>query len=165
MGSQAYRFVTIWELRGTPERISEILENPLGLPRWWPEVYLEVREIDTGVFSFYTKGWLPYRLRWCAKQTESRRPYGFSLEVWGDLEGSGVWTFRPRGDLTEVRYDWKVVAKKPLLRYLSPVLKPVFAANHRWAMERGEAGLKRELARQVSEKHHDSNSNDAMIAK
>jgi hypothetical protein len=46
-----------------------------------------------------------------------------------------------------VTYDWRVKAEKPLLRYISFLLKPVFAANHRWAMRQGEQSLQRELAR------------------
>jgi len=36
-----------------------------------------------------------------------------------------------------------------LLRWLSFVFKPIFAANHRWAMAQGEACLVRELARRA----------------
>ena len=121
--------------------------TPAAFPRWWPEVYLQVREIEPQVYSFLTKGWLPYRLRWCAREIESRRPCGFSVQAWGDLEGTGVWRFKPDGDFTEIRYDWSIVARKPILRFLSPFLKPLFEANHRWAMQRGEEGLHRELAR------------------
>jgi hypothetical protein len=147
MAANTYRFLTIWRVRSTPQKISEILEDASAFPRWWPEVYLNVRKTEPGVYSFLTKGWLPYRLRWCAQEVESRHPYGFSVRAWGDLEGMGVWTFKPDGDYTEIRYDWSVIAQKPVLRYLSPVLKPVFAANHRWAMQRGEEGLQKELAR------------------
>jgi hypothetical protein len=142
-----YRFATVWRVPSSPERVSEILEDPCGLPGWWPEVYLKVCKIDTGVYSFLTKGWLPYRLLWYAKERESRHPYGFSVDAWGDLEGTGVWTFKPEGDWTLARFDWSVSARKPLLRYLSPVLKRLFRANHRWAMRRGEAAIKNELAR------------------
>ena len=43
-------------------------------------------------------------------------------------------------------YDWKIRADKPLLRYLSFLLKPIFSANHRWAMAQGEKALRAELA-------------------
>jgi hypothetical protein len=43
--------------------------------------------------------------------------------------------------------NWRVRAAKPLLRYLSFLLRPVFAANHHWAMARGEESLKLELLR------------------
>ena len=43
--------------------------------------------------------------------------------------------------------DNHVTADKPILRLLSPLLAPVFAWNHRWAMAKGEAGLRREVIR------------------
>jgi len=30
--------------------------------------------------------------------------------------------------------DWRIRAEKPLLRYRSFLVKPVFGANHRWVM-------------------------------
>ncbi len=47
----------------------------------------------------------------------------------------------------DITYDWRLSAEKPLLRNLSFLLKPVFEANHRWAMAQGEESLKLELAR------------------
>jgi hypothetical protein len=47
---------------------------------------------------------------------------------------------------THVALEQRVSADKPILRVLSPVLKPLFAANHRWTTPRGEAGLRAYLA-------------------
>jgi len=58
-----------------------------------------------------------------------------------------VWTLVQEGGDVLATYDWRVRAAKPWLRRLSPVLRPVFAWNHRWAMAKGEAGLRRDLAR------------------
>jgi hypothetical protein len=44
-------------------------------------------------------------------------------------------------------YDWKIKTEKPLLRYFSFLMKPLFSVNHRWAMARSEESLKLELAR------------------
>jgi hypothetical protein len=44
-------------------------------------------------------------------------------------------------------FDWRIRAEKPLLRWLSFIFKPIFEANHRWAMAQGETSLKLELAR------------------
>jgi len=59
----------------------------------------------------------------------------------------GVWTLEQKGDVVDVQYDWRIRADKPLLRYGTPVFRPVFGANHRWAMARGEESLKLELQR------------------
>lgn len=156
MSANEYHFITQWRIESTIEEVSTVLGEPLDLPRWWPSVYLSVREIEAGraddvgrVIELHTKGWLPYTLHWFFRVTESRRPYGFSLEAWGDFEGRGVWTFRQDGPVADITYDWRIRAEKPLLRCLSFLLKPIFSANHRWAMARGEESLRSELGRRA----------------
>jgi hypothetical protein len=127
----------------------------MALPRWWPSVYLDVRELAPGdpqthvgrVIELYTKGWLPYTLRWRFTVSESRGVQGFSLVAEGDFVGTGVWTLVQQGEVVDVQYDWRIRADKPLLRYGTLVMRPLFSANHRWAMARGEESLKLELQR------------------
>ena len=157
MASNDYHFMTHWRVESSLEEIYEIIGDGPGLVRWWPSVYLEVEQIQPGdergvgrVIALYTKGWLPYTLRWQFRVVEDRSPYGFTLEAWGDFAGRGIWTFEQDGPWVNITYDWKIQADKPLLRYFSFVLKPVFSANHRWAMKKGEESLKLELARRRS---------------
>jgi len=153
--SNQYKFLTQWRLKAGIDEVSEILDDPLGLARWWPSVYLEVRELEPGdpvthvgrYIELYTKGWLPYTLRWRFRVTESRAPLGFSLVADGDFIGTGVWTLKQDGDYADVAYDWRIAADKPLLKYGTPVFRPIFAANHRWAMARGLESLELELRR------------------
>lgn len=154
MSSNAYRFVTRWQVESTLEEVNAILSNAPDLPRWWPSVYLDVQELASGdadgvgkVVGLYTKGWLPYTLRWQFRVTANGYPHGFELEAFGDFVGRGVWTFRQAGPTVEIEYLWEVMADKPLLRRLSWLFKPVFAANHRWAMQKGYESLLLELAR------------------
>lgn len=154
MASNEYHFITHWRVASTVEEITQILRNPADLMRWWPSVYLDVQEVEPGdaqglgkVVGLYTKGWLPYTLRWQFRVIEVNHPYGFALEAWGDFVGRGIWTFAQDGDWVNITYDWKINAEKPLLRYLSFLMKPIFSANHRWAMARGEESLRLELAR------------------
>jgi len=97
--------------------------------------------------ELHTKGCLPYTLRWRFRITQARRPERIALDAMGDFVGRGVWTFAPREAGTDVAFDWRLRAQKPLLRTLSLLLKPVFSANHRWAMDRGEESLRLELQR------------------
>jgi hypothetical protein len=154
MKSNDYHFITHWRVKSTVQEISEVLGEAKDLVRWWPSVYLEVQELEPGdeqgigkVISLYTKGWLPYTLRWKFRVVESRNPYGFSLEAFGDFVGRGSWNFEQDGEWVNITYDWKIRADKPLLRTLSFILKPLFSANHVWAMEQGEKSLKLELSR------------------
>jgi hypothetical protein len=149
-----YRFVTEWRVEGTCEEVFSILEHAEDLPRWWGAVYLDVRIVSAGdesgvgrVVSLHTRGWLPYSLRWQLNITDAKRPEGFAFKASGDFDGTGRWRFVQEGPIVYVRFEWMVRADKPLLRYGSVLLKPVFAANHHWAMARGKEGLTRELAR------------------
>ena len=154
MDTDDYAFLTRWRVRGTAQEVSDTLSDAEALSRWWPAVYLAVQEVEPGepggvgrVVDLHTRGWLPYTLRWSFRVTESREPYGFTLEAWGDFLGEGVWTFAEDGDYVDITYDWRISAEKPLLRRFSGPLRPVFAANHRWAMARGEESLRLELER------------------
>lgn len=157
MSINDYHFITQWRVPATMEEVAAVLGDARDLPRWWPAVYLAVRELapgdDQGIgraIDLYTKGWLPYTLRWRFVVTEVSEGR-IVLMADGDFVGRGIWTLtpvttgaEPRVDLT---YDWQIRARKPLLRSLSFLFKPIFAANHHWAMRKGEESLRLELAR------------------
>ena len=148
MTTNDYHFTTHWRVKSTVDEVSKILGDPLALRRWWPSVYLDVKVVEPGeesglgrVVSLYTKGWLPYTLRWDFRVTEVRKD-GFTLVAWGDFDGRGIWTFQQDGPWVNIIYDWKINAEKPLLRHFSFIMKPIFSANHHWAMAKGEESLK-----------------------
>lgn len=153
MGSD-YQFFTTWRVPGTIEEVKAVLGDARTLPEWWPAVYLQVDVVEPGgpdtlgaVVDLHTKGWAPYTLRWTLRVTEPITDSGFALEATGDLQGTGVWTFAQDGPEVVITYDWRISATKPLLRRLSWLLKPAFAANHHWAMRTGEESLRLELRR------------------
>lgn len=156
MATNDYHFITRWRVKSTVKEVADILSDAADLVRWWPSVYLEVNVLVPGdeqglgkEVSLYTKGWLPYTLRWDFRVTEVRQD-GFALVATGDFEGRGIWTFEQDGPWVNVIYDWKISAEKPLLRYFSFIMKPIFGANHRWAMTKGEESLRLELARRAA---------------
>ena len=148
-----YQFETRWRVPGSVKQVTEILSDVRSLPLWWSQVYLSVRETEPSVFALHTKGWLPYTLRWNLRVIESHLPNGFTVRAWGDLEGTGIWSFEPDGDWTRVTYVWLVEVRKPTLRILSFLFKPIFSANHRWAMARGQESLVRELTASAGRRH------------
>ena len=154
MAINEYRFIDRWRVEGTVEEVSEVIENGADLARWWPSVYLWVDELEPGgegglgkLISLRARGFLPYTLRIDFRTTATRSPHGFTLKATGDLEGTGIWTFEQDGPFVNITYDWTIQANKPVIRTFSFLLKPIFAANHRWTMARGEESLKLELAR------------------
>lgn len=148
-----YYFVSEWHVRATLAEVMQILADPLRLTEWWPAVYLQSSVLQPGdtadigrSFLLVTKGWLPYTLRW-RLTVASVQESSLRLFVDGDLVGTGEWTLAQFDDTVRIRYEWSVVARKPLIRFLSPMLRPVFIHNHGWAMKRGEESLRLELER------------------
>src|SRR5579862_9773813 len=99
MPSNEYHFITVWHVTGSVSEVADIIQDAESLPRWWPSVYLEVKQLEPGDengigkrVDLYTKGWLPYTLRWSFRVTESNYPDGFSLRAEGDFDGWGIWT-------------------------------------------------------------------------
>ncbi|MBX3066239.1 MAG: SRPBCC family protein [Anaerolineae bacterium] len=149
----AYHFITNWRVYGAMKDVIDIIGDAADLPRWWPAVYLEVKVLEPGdergvgrVVDLYTKGWLPYTLRWQFKVSDTSET-SFRIQAMGDFAGYGIWTFEPDGEWTKIKYEWKIEADKPLLRDFSIIAKPAFALNHEWAMRKGEESLQLELAR------------------
>jgi hypothetical protein len=143
-----------WTVEATVEEVADILRDVERLPDWWGAVYLSVEIVDPGVeegigrvVAFHSRGWLPYTLRWHGRVVQANRPHGWTIEATGDLVGRGVWTLAQHGAVAHITYDWRVLVEKPLLRLLALVLRPIYAANHRWAMARGQEGLRAEVAR------------------
>src|SRR5206468_12539491 len=112
-----------WWFEARIEEVADILSDAPGLARWWPSVYLDVRELEHGderrvgaLVDLYTRGWLPYTLRWRGRVIEADYPHGFTIDTWGDFVGRGTWKLQQEGPLVHVNYEWTVRANKPLLR-------------------------------------------------
>jgi hypothetical protein len=153
MPAHDYHLITHWRVRARLEDVYGILIRPEHYPLWWPEVFLDASEkpgqpaVDGRTACFHVKGYLPYTLRFQARVPERRQPHGFTIDVSGDFNGRGVWSFRQRGSWVDTTYDWRVRVTKPLVQRLSFLLKPLFASNHYWVMRRGEVRLREMLRR------------------
>ena len=146
--------MTRWRVRASLAEVMEIFRDSESLVNWWPAAFLQVRTVRPGREHeigkrvwLQTKGWLPYTLRLTFEVVGCEYPESFTLAVDGDFDGGCVCWARPiRGGL-ELEFDWQVRVRKPVVRYLSWLLKPLFAANHRWVMRRGEESLALEVER------------------
>ena len=154
-----YQFITKWHVEASPAEVYEIISDSTKLSNWWPSVYLDLKILEKGaeggkgkLVELYTKGWLPYTLKWKFRVINTIKPYSIEIEAIGDFIGGGKWTFESSETGCNITYDWRIEAKKPILRKLSWFLKPAFSANHLWAMRMGEKSLKLELRRRKGEK-------------
>jgi hypothetical protein len=115
-------------------------------PTWWKPVYIEVEADGPPEVGRKSKqhfrGILPYTLKMTSEIVRYEAPHEFEVSAVGDLTGHGTWTLSPTGDgKVHIRFDWRVTADRPLLRYLTPVLRPVFRQNHNWSVRRAIDGL------------------------
>ena len=140
-----YVFIDEWDVEAPQEAVFRALADASTYPRWWRPVYIDVETDgppEVGRVSHQRfKGRLPYTLRIRSEIVRYEPPDEFEVSVVGDLTGKGVWTLAPSGGKVHVRFDWRVVADRPLLRYLTPMLRPFFRWNHNWSVQRAIEGL------------------------
>ncbi|HLF75916.1 MAG TPA: polyketide cyclase [Dehalococcoidia bacterium] len=155
MVANEYHMLSHWRVLGTSEKVFDIVLRAEELPRWWPSGFTEALPIQSGdetgeakVVRLESRGFLPLLLRWHVVASEVDRPYRLVNKVWGDLEGECIWTFEQDGEWTEIASDWRIVVKMPMAAVVSPLVKPLLIANHRWAMAKGEQSLRLEVERQ-----------------
>lgn len=161
MTIRRYAIRTVWRVPGTLPEVVAVLDDVEALPAWWPAVYLTADVVNSGgadgvgrVVNLRTTGWLPHTLTWASTLTEPLTSHGFALAAGGDMTGSGRWTFEQDGPEVVLEFEWDIGATKPLVRRLDRLIKPLFVANHRWAMARGEESLRLELRRRRATAAH-----------
>jgi hypothetical protein len=152
---QRYDFLSRWRIEDAAlTDVADVLEDTAALPRWWPELFKAVTIVHAGgehalgqVAACTCRARLPYTLRFTYTVVDQRYPNGSTLDSTGDLVGRGIWRLSARGSGVDAEYEWQVRLEKPWLRFFSPLLRPLLAWNHEWSMRKGEAGLRREVAR------------------
>lgn len=144
-----YRFVSEWLVPAPVEHIAAVFLDPASPLVWWRAGFLRGEILDAGqadhtgtTIRFLSKGFLPYTFQFVLRVKEARHAEGFVAETAGDFNGTMKCWVR---DLSEngasALCEWQVLVEQPLIRAFSPVLRPIFAWNHRWVMRQGEKGL------------------------
>jgi hypothetical protein len=149
--SHHFDLVSHWRIDAPVERVWAALTAPESWPRWWPYVR-SVRLLKAGgadgVGSVRRIEWatrLPYGMVVEVEAVESRRFERLRGRSCGALRGEGLWLLRSEGGCTDVTYVWRVELAQPWMRWLAPLLAPVFRWNHRGVMRAGGLGLARHL--------------------
>jgi len=141
-----YAFVDEWDVDAPIEEVFDALADARTYPTWWGTVFKEVDVSGppaVGVVSTqHTKARLPYHMRFSGTITRLEPPNVLEYDVVGDFTGHGRWTLTDTGGNVHVRLDFRIhVGNHPVLRRLTPVFRPLFGWNHRWAMARAMEGL------------------------
>lgn len=147
-----FSLVTEWRLDAPVERVWALIEATEAWPGWWRAVkgawIVRVGAKD-GVGAVHRLAWstaLPYALTFDVETVRVEPLRELEGRAFGELDGTGIWTFTPEGDATRVRYLWRVEVTKPWMRLLAPLLRPVFKWNHNKVMAWGLEGARRQLA-------------------
>ena len=146
-----YRFLDHWIVPHAIERVFDAVGEPLAYPEWWSDVFLSTTG-DGGPptpgnsTSVVARGFLPYRLRFTLECLEVERPARILSRLAVDFEGTGEWRLREEHGATLAELDWRPVVTKRGVRQLTPVLRPLFRANHNWTMQRGQQRILERLA-------------------
>jgi hypothetical protein len=147
MPSNKYHFEDYWKVPFPIQDVWEVLARPREFPVWWQGVYLSAVPVDDlgevpkvgGRVVAVARGWLPYKLRFTIETTALEKPRLIAFRASGDFEtDDSRWVLTPDGEGTRVLLDWNPIVEKPLVKMLSPILKPLFRWNHNWTMIRGQ---------------------------
>ena len=146
MPSNLYHFEDHWYVPFPIDEVWEVLSQPKKFPVWWKRVYLSAQPLDNvdqprvgARIAVVAKGWLPYKLRFTIETTKLEKPELIEFKASGDFStGASRWILRPNGSGTDVVLDWNPVVEKPVVKFFSPILKPLFRWNHAWTMKLGE---------------------------
>ncbi|ACC74388.1 SRPBCC family protein [Paraburkholderia phymatum] len=147
MHPSEYRFTTIWRVDAPLQAVWDAIHDPARWPQWWScvERVIEVEpgaSDGVGALHRYTwKGRLPYRVAFDMRVTRIEPLAVLEGQACGDVEGTGRWQFSTRGDVTVVRYEWRVRTKRGWMNFVAPLARPFFKWNHDYVMQRGGEAL------------------------
>lgn len=144
MSLNSYRFRSVWLVDSAPEQTFDVLADLSSYPHWWREVR-EARRVGEDAAELRCRSLLPYDLVFQAHHN-TKEPGLLRADLVGDLDGTASWRLHPHGTGTRLVYEQEVVVRKPLLRRLALVARPVFRLNHALMMRSGRQGLRTYLA-------------------
>jgi hypothetical protein len=150
MAASDYHFVTHWKIRGPIRAVYDILKDGEGYSRWWKPAYVRTDVVGTRKVRALVRARLPYTLDFTTELVREDPPREIEIRATGELAGRGLWRLAQEDGLVAVTFHWDVSAEKPLVKLLSPILKPLFKWNHDWVMRTGEKGLQTEIDRRYS---------------
>jgi hypothetical protein len=145
-----FKFTTIWKFRGSLYPVWEAIIHTESWPEWWKGVkFVKPVTISSSlrnaVYEFKFQRLIPYSVNFRMKIIKVIPEKSIKGIAWGDLEGTGNWSFRQKQDEVIVRYDWDVKAVNRWMKVLSKIIRPFFILSHNLVMLWGAKGLAKKL--------------------
>lgn len=150
-----FDLVSHWRLDAPVARVWQAVTDTPGWPRWWPgvvDVALLRRGDGTGkgrIEQITFRTGLGYRLKLALEVTEVLPEERLRARAGGTLAGEGIWLMKQAapdaGGHTDVTFVWRVTLPPGPLRWLAPLLAPLFRWNHQRVMRAGRIGLQQYL--------------------
>lgn len=151
MAATQFSLISDWHLDAPIDRVWALIERTEAWPDWWRAV----AKVETlreggadGVGKTVRITWrtaLPYTLTFDVETVRVEPQSEIEGRAFGELDGTGIWSFFPDGAGTHLRYLWRVEVTRAWMRALAPLLRPVFAWNHNKVMAWGLEGARRAL--------------------
>ncbi|QDZ02132.1 hypothetical protein FQ775_18060 [Nitratireductor mangrovi] len=144
-----------WLLDARPEELTAIILSPETLHRWCGAVYMESETLSRGrpdglgmTIRVFAKGFLPHSFFFIGRIVDLVEHRYMKIAVAGDFEGvSEMWAEPVDFARCRVTLRWQVEVRHPYVRFFVRLLRPVFAWNHRWSVERACRLLQAEVDR------------------
>lgn len=147
MPATHFDLVSHWRLHAPIDRVWDALVDIESWPLWWPYVrsvrLLRPARAD-GLGCQQRIEWatrLPYGLVIDVETIDLQKPELLRGRSTGQLQGQGIWLLRFEDGTTDVTYVYRVEPTTPWMRWLAPVLSPLFRWNHQGVMRAGRDGL------------------------
>lgn len=144
--------VSHWHLAAPVPQVWAALATPDAWPRWWPQVR-QVSLVQPGapggqgrVYRIHWASGLGYTVALELETVEVLAPQRLRGRARGTLQGEGIWLLTAEPGGTQLTYLWRVRLATRWMRWLAPLLAPVFRWNHERVMRAGADGLARHLA-------------------
>ena len=143
-----------WALDAEVGELLRVFDDPMSLTNWWSTVFMRGEIMSEGddqnvgmTARFFTKGLLPHTFQFTARIDRIEDADAILIRTWGDFDGHCDIVLSDGAGCALIHIRWQVTPHQPYIRRLIRLFRPIFVANHRWAMRRGREGLQQEVLR------------------
>lgn len=160
MGQVNYSFEinSCWDIDVNISELDFVIDEPRLITNWWAAVFLKVEILGGSYYSdeglkvrLWTKGLMPHSFKFLARVFHDKTKNQVMVKTDGDFNGIGTISISPIGrNQSQIHINWRTCVNNHYLYPLMMLVKPIFIANHKWAMRRGEQGIKQELLHRKS---------------